>query len=337
MSPRVDVAADVRSARELVTLGSVRFGDADAQPEQVLRWAAEQVGLRQLAIATSLADTVLAHVATRGARGGRAVRRSRLPLRRTRGLRDAVAQGLRRQPAHAHAGAHRRQQGCRGGSRSSSRATRTAAARCARWRRSTPPSPATAPGRLACRDDHNGRAGVEVVTLDAKRDMVKAQPAGPLDPGPGRRLRGGALAAGEPAAPTRLPLHRVRAVHAPVAEGKTIALGAGRASPRPSAGCTREPAAGLPRLRRAPGSGGGRRTGGRAQGGGPGSRRRCGVGGGPLGLRGPAGLGRRRRAGVGGSRLPSGDLAGAWFAVAATGSAAIDDLVAAEADDERVG
>ncbi len=31
-----------------------------------------------------------------------------------------------------------------------------------------------------------------------------------------------------------------------------------------------------------------------------------------------------------------GDLAGAWFAVAATGSAAIDDLVAAEADDERV-
>ncbi len=38
MSPRVDVAADVRSARELVTLGSVRFGDADAQPEQVLRW-----------------------------------------------------------------------------------------------------------------------------------------------------------------------------------------------------------------------------------------------------------------------------------------------------------
>lgn len=177
MSPRVDVAADVRSARELVALGSVRFGDADAQPEQVLRWAAEQVGLRQLAIATSLADTVLAHVAARAVPGVDVLFVDPgYHFAETRGLRDAVAQvydvNLRTLTPERTVAQQDAEEGPELFSRDPDR--------CCALRKVAPFDAALAGYRAWAsglrRDDHNGRAGVEVVTLDAKRDMVKLNP-----------------------------------------------------------------------------------------------------------------------------------------------------------------
>lgn len=174
MTQRVDT--DVATAAALVAQGSALFGP-DTEPEQVLRWAAGEVGLRQLAVATSLADTVLAHVAARAVPGVDVLFVDPgYHFAETRGLRDAVAEfydvNLRTlTPARTVA-----EQDAEEGPELFARDPD----RCCALRKVAPFDSALATYRAWAsglrRDDHNGRSGVELVTLDTKRNLVKLNP-----------------------------------------------------------------------------------------------------------------------------------------------------------------
>lgn len=165
-----------RSAAELVAEGERLFGPSSS-PEEVLRWAAEEVGLRRLAVATSFADTVLSHLAARAVPGVDVLFvDTGYHFAETRGLRDAVADVydvnvrslLPLQTVAEQDAEHGKDLFARDPDR------------CCKLRKVAPFNAALA-GYDAWasglrRDDHNGRADVPLVMLDPRRDMLKLNP-----------------------------------------------------------------------------------------------------------------------------------------------------------------
>ena len=163
------IDAWVNEARDL-------FGP-DSHPEEVLRWGAQRVGAANLAVATSFADTVLTHLAARAVPGVDVLFvDTGYHFVETIGLRDAVAsvydvnvrtltpaQTVPEQDAEFGEELHRREPD-----------------RCCAMRKVAPFSAALGGYHAWAsglrRDDHNGRAGVELVMADPRRTMLKLNP-----------------------------------------------------------------------------------------------------------------------------------------------------------------
>ena len=160
----------------LAAEGARRFG-ADSAPEEVLQWAAERVGLRKLAVAASFADTVLVHVAARAVPGVDVLFvDTGYHFAETRGLRDAVAEvydvNVRSlQPAQTVA-----EQDAALGKDLFARDPD----RCCALRKVAPFSKALTGYDVWAsglrRDDHHGRADVQLVMVDPRREMLKLNP-----------------------------------------------------------------------------------------------------------------------------------------------------------------
>jgi phosphoadenosine phosphosulfate reductase len=164
------------TSAELAAEGASLFGP-ESPPEQVLAWAAERVGLRRLAVATSFADTVLTHLAARAVPGVDVLFvDTGYHFAETRGLRDAVAGfydvSVRtltpRQTVAEQAAEH--------GPDLFARDPDT----CCALRKVAPFGEALTGYRAWAsglrRDDHNSRADVQLVAVDPRRDLLKLNP-----------------------------------------------------------------------------------------------------------------------------------------------------------------
>jgi phosphoadenosine phosphosulfate reductase len=165
-----------RPVAELVAEGERLFGSTTS-PEEVLAWAAEVVGVRRLAVATSFADTVLAHVAARAVPGVDVLFvDTGYHFAETRGLRDAVADIYDVNVRTLTPDATVAEQDAALGKDLFARDPD----RCCKLRKVAPFNNALA-GYDAWasglrRDDHNGRADVPLVLADPRRDMLKLNP-----------------------------------------------------------------------------------------------------------------------------------------------------------------
>lgn len=164
------------TAAELAAEGAALFGP-ESTPEEVLVWAADRVGVRALAVATSFADTVLTHLAARAVPGVDVLFvDTGYHFAETRGLRDAVAgfydvnvRTLQPQLTVAEQDAeHGRELFARDPDR------------CCAMRKVAPFSAALTGYRAWAsglrRDDHNSRAEVPLVAVDPRRDLLKLNP-----------------------------------------------------------------------------------------------------------------------------------------------------------------
>ncbi|MCB9411883.1 MAG: phosphoadenylyl-sulfate reductase [Actinobacteria bacterium] len=148
-----------------------------SHPEDVLVWAAEKVGVRRLAVATSFADTVLTHLAARALPGVDVLFvDTGYHFVETIGLRDAVADvydvTLRTLAPVASVAEQDAAEGPELYARNPDK--------CCALRKVAPFSAAlqeySAWASGLRRDDHNSRADVELVTLDPRRDLLKINP-----------------------------------------------------------------------------------------------------------------------------------------------------------------
>lgn len=164
------------TSAELAAEGAARFGP-DTPAEEVLVWAADRVGVRALAVATSFADTVLTHLAARAVPGVDVVFvDTGYHFVETRGLRDAVAEfydvNVRTLTPHRSVAEQDAVEGPELFARNPDR--------CCALRKVAPFNEALQGYRAWAsglrRDDHNGRAQVALVTVDPRRDLLKLNP-----------------------------------------------------------------------------------------------------------------------------------------------------------------
>lgn len=172
-----DVVSPVgRTVHDLVATGRRLFG-AHSQPGEVLAWAAGELGLDRLAVATSFEDAVLSHIASESVPGVTVLFvDTGYHFAETLGLRDAVSQvfdvrvrtlapprSVAEQDAYLGRDLFTRDPDM-----------------CCRLRKVAPLDAALtgfdAWASGLRRDDHQGRSEVEVVAVDERRGLLKLNP-----------------------------------------------------------------------------------------------------------------------------------------------------------------
>ena len=207
---------DGRTSEELRELVSHVGAELELAPaEHIIEWAVATFGDR-FCITSSMGDAVLAHLAGEGrARHRRGLPRHRLPLRRDHRHPRRRRGDHAGQPADDHARAVGRRAGRRPTARTSTRPTPTCAAscaRCSRWSTRLAGYDAWATG-LRRAETHN-RVIAPGRRLGRPQGQGQGLPAGAVERRRRPALHRRARRAGQPARLRRLPLHRLRALHA---------------------------------------------------------------------------------------------------------------------------
>jgi phosphoadenosine phosphosulfate reductase len=165
-----------RTLHDLAAAGRRLFDESSA-PGDVLAWAAREVGLERLAVATSFEDAVMSHIASESVPGVTVLFvDTGYHFAETLGLRDAVSQVCDVQVRTLAPPRTVPEQDAYLG--------RDLFARnpdmCCRLRKVAPLDAALAGFDAWAsglrRDDHSGRADVEIVSVDERRGMLKLNP-----------------------------------------------------------------------------------------------------------------------------------------------------------------
>lgn len=164
------------AATELAAEGTSLFGP-QSRPEEVLAWAAAAVTPERFVVATSLADTVLAHLAARAVPGVDVLFvDTGYHFAETRGLRDAVVELYDLKVRTVSPELSVAEQDATYGKDLFARDPDL----CCRMRKVAPFDQAlseyTGWASGLRRDDHEGRSEVPLVTVDTRRDLLKVNP-----------------------------------------------------------------------------------------------------------------------------------------------------------------